>query len=309
MAPRKFRFGVLHRSAPSRGAWQQLARKAEDLGYATFLVSDHFLGQFAMGPALVSAAEATTHLRVGSMVYDVDFRHPAVLAKEAATADVLTDGRFELGLGAGWMLSDYQQTGIQFDRPRVRAQRFEETVTILKGLFGEGRLTFEGRHFHIQGLEGLPKPAQKPHPPILVGAGGRRMLGLAAREADTVSVLMQSLPEGGLDWADATPAAFDQKLGWVREAAGRRYPDLEINILLQKAIVTEDPQAAAEGLGRAWGIPPEAALDCPLALLGTPEQMADELQARRARWGASYVCVFGEAMEAFAPVVRRLAGS
>jgi probable F420-dependent oxidoreductase len=271
-------------------------------------VSEHFLAQFAMGPALVAAAEATITLRLGSMVYDVDFRHPAVLAKEAASIDLLADGRFELGLGAGWMISDYEQTGIPFDPPRVRAERFEETLAILKGLFDSQPLTFHGKHFHIEGLNGLPKPLQRPHMPILVGAGGPRMLRVAAREADIVSVLMQSLPGGGLDWAHASSALFDQKLQWVREAAGPRYSDVEINLLMQKAVVTTNRQAAAEDLGRLWDIPPEGVRDCPLALLGTPGQMADELQVRRDRWDASYVCVFAEAMEAFAPVVRQLAG-
>src|SRR5262249_45428881 len=149
---RPFRFGVLQRSAPTRDAWRGLACRAADLGYSSFLISEHFLGQFAMGPALVAAAEAAPRLRVGSLGGGVDFRHPALLAKEAATVDVLTDGRFELGLGAGWMLSDYEQTGIPFDPPGVRMERFRETLHVVKGLFGPEPLTFEGKHFHIDGL-------------------------------------------------------------------------------------------------------------------------------------------------------------
>ncbi|HLG69645.1 MAG TPA: TIGR03621 family F420-dependent LLM class oxidoreductase [Chloroflexota bacterium] len=306
MSAPKFRFGVVNRSAPTRADWRAQAAKVADLGYSSFLISEHFLGQFAMGPALVAAADAAPSLRVGSMVCDVDFRHPALLAKEAATIDVLTDGRFELGLGAGWMVSDYAQTGIRFDPPPVRFERFRETVHILKGLFADGPLTFHGKQFTIDGLEGLPKPAQKPHMPLLAGAGGPGMLRFAARELDVISILMQSLPDGGLDWANATPAEFDRKVQVVREARDDRRP--EINILMQKTIVTNDPRLAAQEWSKAWGIPTEAVLDCPLTLLGTPEQMVDELEAARARWDASYICVFAEATEAFAPVVARLTG-
>ncbi|MFI5268698.1 MAG: TIGR03621 family F420-dependent LLM class oxidoreductase [Chloroflexota bacterium] len=308
MTSRKFRFGVLQRAAPSKAEWQALARRAEDLGYDTFLLSDHFGAHLGMGSALVSAADATSRLRVGTLVSDVDFRHPALLAKEAASIDVLTEGRFELGLGAGWMLSDYQQTGIPFDPPGVRAERFRETLDILKGLFAEGPLTFRGKQFAINGLEGLPKPKQLPHMPIAIGAGGPRMIELAAREADILSVLMQSLPGGGLDWAHASSEMFDEKFALAREVAGKRYGDIELSLLMQKTIVTSDRRGAAEGLAGGWQISPEAVLDTPLALLGGIEQMVDELQARRERWDVSYVCVFAEAMETFAPVVARLAG-
>lgn len=300
---------MIHRSAPSRAQWQELAKRAEGLGYSTFLVSEHFLGHFEFGAALVSAADAAPHLRVGTMVNDVDFRHPALLAKEAASIDVLTEGRFELGLGAGWMLSDYEQTGIPFDPPAVRLQRFTEYVHVVKGLFADGPLSFLGRHYTIEGLEGLPKPVQKPHMPLLAGAGGPRMLRFAAQELDAISILMQSLRGGGLDWPNSSPAAFDEKLRVIREAAGARYEQLEINILMQKTLVTSDRAAAAEDLSRVWDIPPEAVRECALALLGSPEQMVDELHARRARWDASYICVFADAMEAFAPVVRQLSGS
>jgi probable F420-dependent oxidoreductase len=306
---RKFRFGVLQRAAPSKAEWQALARRAEDLGYDTFLLSDHFGAHLGMGSGLVSAADATSRLRVGTLVSDIDFRHPALLAKEAASIDVLSEGRFELGLGAGWMLSDYQQTGIRFDPPKVRAERFRETLHIVKGLFADGPLTFHGKQFAIDGLEGLPKPKQRPHMPIVIGAGGPRMIELAAREADILSVLMQSLPGGGLDWAHASSEAFDAKFALARAAAGERYGELELSLLMQKTIVTGDRADAARGLANGWGISSEAVLDTPLALLGTVDQMVDEIQARRARWDVSYVCVFAEALEAFAPIVAQLAGT
>jgi probable F420-dependent oxidoreductase len=309
VSPRPFRFGVLHRSAPSRTEWQALGKRAEDLGYDTFLLSEHFGAHFTMGSGLTSIAEATRRLRVGMLVCDTDFRHPALLAKEAASLDVLTEGRFELGLGAGWMLSDYEQTGIPFGAPAVRFQRFSESLTILKGLFAEQPLSFQGRQFTIDGLQGLPKPVQKPHMPLLLGAGGPRMLRLAAREADVVSVLMQSLPGGGLDWTCASSAEFDRKFATVREAAGERYATLEKNLLMQKTVITDGPpRVAAEDLSGAWGISPEDVLDTPLALIGSVDAAIEELQARRARWDVSYVCVFADAMEAFGPVVARLAG-
>ncbi len=308
MTSRKFRFGVVNRSAPTRADWRAQAKKVADLGYSTFLISEHFLGQFAMGPALVAAADAAANLRVGSMVCDVDFRHPALLAKEAATVDVLTDGRFELGLGAGWMLSDYQQSGIRFDPPAVRLRRFRETIHILKGLFADDPLTFHGQEYTIEGLNGLPKPVQKPHMPIVAGAGGPAMLRLAAQECDVISVLMQSLPGGGLNWPNATPAAFDDKLQIIRQAAGARFADVEINILMQKTVVTTDRRAAAEQWGAAWEVSAEAVLDSPLALIGPVDRLVDELEARRERWNASYICVFAESVDAFAPVVARLSG-
>ncbi|HVA25086.1 MAG TPA: TIGR03621 family F420-dependent LLM class oxidoreductase [Chloroflexota bacterium] len=308
MTSRKFRFGVLHRAAPTRAEWQTLARRAEDLGYDTFLISEHFGVHLSMGAALVSAAEATSRLRVGTMVCDIDFRHPALLAKEAASIDVLTEGRFELGLGAGWMLSDYQQTGIPFDPPGVRVERFRETLAILKGLFADGPLTFRGKQFEIEGLEGLPKPKQRPHMPIVIGGGGPRMIELAAREADILSVAMQSLPGGGLDWLNASSAAFDEKLALIRETAGERYASLEVSLLMQKTVITDDRGRAAEQQAGAWQISPEAVLDSPLALIGSADQVVEDLEVRRGRWDASYVCVFAEAMEAFAPVVSRLAG-
>lgn len=300
---------MLHRAAPSLREWQALARQAEDLGYDTFLISEHFGAHFSMGSALVSAAAATSRLRVGTLVCDTDFRHPALLAKEAASIDVLTEGRFELGLGAGWMLTDYQQTGIPFEAPVVRAERFRESLRILKGLFAPGPFTFHGKQFHIEGLDGLPKPHQQPHMAIVVGGGGPAMMRLAAREADVVSVAMGALPGGGLNWPDASPASFDAKLRLIREAAGERYASLEVNLLMQKTVVTDNPRQAAEAQSPAWGIRPEAVLETPLALLGSVESMAEQLQARRERWDASYVCVFADAMEAFGPVIAKLAGT
>src|SRR5947207_14304512 len=201
---RPFRFGVVAESAPSREAWIELVRRSENLGYATFLLADHYVNEFPPIAALMAAADAASTIHIGSLVFDNDFRHPVVLAKEVATLDLLSGGRFELGLGAGWKLPEYEWAGIPFNPPGVRIDRLAEAVRVLKGLFADGPLTFSGRHYAIAGLDGQPKPLQRPHPPITIGGGGRRILSLAAREADTVSLIPRALPDGTLDQTDTS---------------------------------------------------------------------------------------------------------
>src|SRR5688500_11258080 len=201
MAGRPFRFGIINEHSHAPDTWSARARQAEDLGYATFLIRDHlapsFFGhQLAPFSALMAAACATRSLRVGTMVIDNDYRHPAVLAKEAATIDLLSGGRLELGLGAGWLRVEYEQAGIAFEPPGVRIDRLGEALQVLKGLFADGPLSFAGKHYVIGGLEGFPKPAQRPHPPILVGAGSPRMLRLAGAKADIVGILGSSTRTG-----------------------------------------------------------------------------------------------------------------
>src|SRR5579864_9181610 len=184
---RPFRFGVLCEEMGTREAWLAKVWRVEELGYATLLLRDHFMpgpfgDQFAPLSALMAAAMVSNTLRIGTMVFDNDYRHPVVLGKEVATLDVLSSGRFEFGLGAGWMGSEYEQAGMTFDSPGTRVERFEEALRIFKGLFADEPLTFAGKHYAIRGIDGFPKPLQRPHPPILIGAGGRRMLSLAGRE-------------------------------------------------------------------------------------------------------------------------------
>jgi probable F420-dependent oxidoreductase len=311
--PRRFRFGVQAARAGSRDEWISLARRAEELGFDTLFVPDHFSDQLGPVPALTAAAGATTTLRVGTLVFANDYYHPAVLAKEVATLDVLSAGRVEFGLGAGWMTSDYEQSGIVLDPPAVRVDRLEEAIAVYKGLFAEGPLTHEGEHYRISGLDGLPKPVQRPHPPLLIGAGGRRLLAIAAREADIVGVNpnMRAGAIGPEVAADATAAATDRKLAWLREAAGARFDDLELNCLLFAVQITDDPDAtrsAAEMIGGLLGLSPDDALDVPHALIGTLDEVCERLEARRARWGLSYTVVQAEAMESMGPVIERLAG-
>jgi probable F420-dependent oxidoreductase len=310
VAVRPFRFGVTA-PTPSGGTnWAERARRVEQLGYSMLVVPDHFRDHLAPVPALVAAALATTRLRVGSLVFSNDFRHPAVLAKEAATIDVLSGGRFELGLGAGWLREEYDQTGIRFDAPGTRVERLEEAVTIIKRLLAGERVTFAGRHYTIADLEGRPTPVQRPHPPIAIGGGGRRTLSLAAREASIVGLVPRARRDGsGLDLNDLSDAATREKLEWVRAAAGERFDSLEINTLIQAVAVADQRMAAADQLASRFKVAREVVLETVYVALGTIEEICETLRQRRERYGVSYLTVFERDMEAFAPVVARLAGT
>ncbi len=298
-------------SAPDAAAWRAAARRVEDLGFSTLFLPDHFTPQLAPIPAMMAAADATTELRVGALVLDNDYKHPVVLAKELATVDVLSGGRLEVGLGAGWMRSDYEQAGLAYDRPGVRIDRFEEGLAIIKGLFGDGAVTHRGEHYTITALDGTPKPVQRPHPPFLIGAGGPRMLSIAAREADIVGV-NPSLASGQIDAstaADATAEAYARKLATLRAAAGDRFDDLELNCLMFFVAQTDDREGLAGNMAPMFGLTAEQVLDVPIALLGTVDQMCETLEARRDRWGLSYFVCQADAVDALAPVVARLAGT
>jgi probable F420-dependent oxidoreductase len=304
---RRFRFGTGGFHAPSAREYAALARKVEDLGYATLLMPDHFGEQLAPLPALVAAANATTTLRVGTFVCDNDFRHPTALAKEAATVDLLTDGRFEFGLGAGYFGPDYAQTGIAYDDARVRVSRLIEAVGVIKGLFGPEPVTFSGDYYHVDGLNGFPKPVQQPYPPILIAGGGPRMLSFAAREADIVGLMMKSR-DGGLDFEDGSVAATAKRVEWIRHAAGARFDGIELNILILDVLITSQRKQGAEQIGKKWGISGDQVLESVHFVVGTIDQIADELQRWREQLSVSYIAVMPEFMDQFAPIVARLAG-
>ena len=308
--PRRLRFGVQLHTAATGEEWAALARKVEDLGFDTLFLPDHFGDQLAPVPAMMAAAAATTTLKVGTLVFDNDYKHPVVLAKEMATIDRLSGGRTEIGLGAGWMLSDYEQAGIAYDTGKVRVDRFEEGLAVLKGLLGPDPVTFEGAHYRITGLDGLPKPVQSP-PPILVGGGLKRMLTIAAREADIIGI-NPTMPNGAAD-ADAartgTAEHTDEKLRWVKEASGDRYDDLEINLLTLGCFVTDDRAGLAEQFAPLFGLSTEELLEFPHAFIGTTEEICETILARRERWDASYIVVQSDALDAMAPVVATLAGT
>jgi probable F420-dependent oxidoreductase len=310
MPLRPFRFGVTAPSPDAGTDWIERARRVERLGYSILVVPDHFRDHLAPVPALTAAALSTSRLRVGSLVFSNDFRHPAVLARDAATIDVLSGGRFELGLGAGWLRAEYDQAGIPFDAPGTRVERLEEAVTIIKGLLAGERVTFAGRHYTVADLEGRPTPVQRPHPPLAIGGGGRRTLTLAAREASIVGLLPRARRDGGgLDLTDLSDAATREKIDWVRAAAGARFDSLELHALIQAVGVGEGRTVAADQLAARFKVALEVVLETPYVLLGTIEQICDTLQQRRERYGISYLTVFERDMEAFAPVVTRLAGT
>jgi probable F420-dependent oxidoreductase len=310
---RPFRFGAGVTGAGSRAEWAALARRIEELGYAVLLVPDHFDEQFPPSVALMAAADAVPRLRLGSYVYDNDFRHPALLAKEAATLDLLTDGRLELGIGAGWNTSDYAQTGIPFESAGMRIERLAEAITIIRQFFTQESVTFAGTYYHVTGLEGRPKPAQRPYPPIFIGGGGRRVLTLAGEQADIVGLHFKVGPNNTVDAEERLEETLAQKVEWVRQAAGARFAAIELNLLLSGVIVTENRRQAAEERARelqAGGstVTADVLLASPYWLIGAADEMAEQLLGLRERLGISYVVAREDAFEAFAPVVARLAG-
>lgn len=283
--------------------WADYARRLEGEGFSTLLVADHFANPMACGPLMLAAAAATTTLRVGSYVYDNDFRHPALLAKEAATIDVLSDGRLELGLGAGWHKEEYDAVGIPFDPPGVRVSRLEESVEILIRLFAGGPVQFEGSHYRIDGHEGLPLPVQRPIP-ILIGGGGPRMMKLAARRAQILGLVPPSLPDGGLDADKFSAEAMDAKIAALESAvadAGRTDGGPERSVLLFQMYGSERDVPVDD-----W-VRPDLVAGSPYVLLGDSAAMADALLARRERWDLSYIVCFERDLEQFLPVVRLLA--
>jgi probable F420-dependent oxidoreductase len=313
---RPFRFGVIGEAITSRERLLEVAHRAEALGYSTLLLRDHFVAepfgdQLAPLVALTAAAGATRTLRVGRLVLDNDYRHPVVLAKELATLDVLSGGRLELGLGAGWMRSDYEQSGMPMDSPKVRVDRFEEGIRVLKNAFADGPQDFAGRHYTVTGYDGQPKPAQKPWPPFLIGGGQKRVLSIAGREADIVGI-NPSIPSGQVDAEAARDGAAgrtDQKVAWVKEAAGDRFGDIELNLLVFACVVTDDRPGTIEAMAPLFGLDPSEVQDHPHTMVGTVDQICEDLEARRERWGTSYITIQGDAMETAAPVVAKLAGT
>jgi probable F420-dependent oxidoreductase len=306
-----FRFGINARDAKSRAEWQDKARKIEALGYSILLVPDHLAAMLSTIPAVVSAADATASLRIGTNVLNNDLRHPVLLAREAATIDMLTDGRLELGLGAGYVRAEYDQAGLRFDRGGIRVGRLAESVTIIKGLLGGGEVTFAGEHYRVTGHKIYPLPVQQPHPPIIIGGNGLRLLALAAKEANTVNFTGITFTQGGTvhDMSGWKAAGIDERMRVVREAAGPRFDRLELSAQIQRVIVTENRRGTAEELQKTWKqLSVEEILEAPFVLLGTVDEMVEALQARRDRWGISFFVTFEQYLETLAPVVARLTG-
>jgi probable F420-dependent oxidoreductase len=306
-----FRFGVQTSQIGSAADWRDFAKKLEDNGFSTLFMPDHFGEELAPMPAIAMAAAHTTSLRIGSLVFDNDYKHPAILAKEAATIDLLSDGRLELGVGAGWMITDYDQLGLPYDPPAVRVDRFEEALHIMKQCFTGEKFTYHGEHYRITDYASYPVPVQKPGPQLLIGGGGKRVLSIAAREADIVGI-NPNLRAGAIGrdaTLDSLKEQTDLKVQWVREAAGARINDLEIQMRFFVTRVTPDRMSMAEALAPAFGVEPEAALESGAVLVGSEDEIIDQLHRRRDEWGLSYVVVGAENVDEFAPIVAKLAGS
>lgn len=306
-----FRFGAEMQNPLGERSWTDSVRELEALGYATLFAPDHFDEGYGPITALASAAAVTTTLGVGTLVFDTDFRHPAVLARELASIDLLSGGRLEVGLGAGWKRLDYERSGIPMDPPKVRVDRMIEHTHVLKALFGGAPVTYAGEHYQITDLDGTPKPHRPGGPPILIGGGGRRVLRFAAGIADIVGV-NASVHSGEVDTAaaqDALPSSIDEKVSWVRDAAGDRLDDVEINAWLSVAEVTDDSRKLAEVLSGVFETAPENVLSSPLTLIGSESEIVDRLQERRERWGYSYTVIPGDRIRDFAPIVARLTGT
>jgi probable F420-dependent oxidoreductase len=313
----RLRFGLISEQMRYVTHWLASAQRAEDLGFSTFLLRDHFIAdafgpQFAPVPALMTIANRTTALRIGSLVFDNDYRHPVLLAQEVATLDLLSGGRFELGIGAGWLRDEYEQAGMAFDSPGTRVSRLEESLHVIKGLLTSEPFTFTGEHYQIAGLQSFPRPAQRPRPPILIGAGSKRMLEMAGREADIVNILPKALPAGSIseDPIERLAATITKKIDMIREAAGARFAGIELS-LFATIRLTDDPERAAERLieERDWqGASVDDVLAMPAVFLGPVERVVELMQERRERYGVSYYIIDDEEMEAVAPVVQHAAG-
>jgi probable F420-dependent oxidoreductase len=292
---RAFRFGVQAAYAPSRTAWVTIARKAEELGYSTLLIPDRTsAGVLAPMPALAVAAAVTTTLRVGSYVFSNEYRHPVLLAREAATLDLLSEGRFEPGLGAGVSGEEFHQMGMTFASGGTRVERLQESIQLMKQLFTQETVNFNGKHYTISGLKGQIKPVQQPHPPILVAAASERMLKLAAREANIIAIGNKIGPRG----ADPNDASLEQKIAWIKEAAGERADELELCQTIYGIEITDSGAALPPQQG-GWFIPKQ-----PM----TTAQAVEHLLEQRERYGFSYLQISQGQMENFAPVAAQLAG-
>ena len=291
------------------------ARRAESMGYAGLVFTDHLLDQLAPIPAMATAAAATTRLRVGTFVLNNDLRHPAVLAQDLATLDVLSGGRLDIGIGAGWNEPEYRAIGLSFESIGTRVGRLAESVAVLKGAFAGEPFTYRGQHYAIEALDGRPVPVQRPHPPLLIGGGGRRILTLAGREADVIGLAPRILPSGRSDPRSLTVEATAEKIGWVREAAGDRFESLELNAYpsVSRIIVTDHARREAGVLAdrlrarTGVGITVDELLDSPHVFIASIEGFVAKFRELRERLGITSFMVGG--VDELAPVVERLAGS
>lgn len=306
--PRPFRFGLQASGPADPQGWTELCRKVEDLGYSTLSLADHFSNLLAPFPALAVAAGVTTRLGLATVVLGNDFRHPAVVARDAATLDALSGGRFEIGLGAGWMTSDYVESGIPLDPAGMRIGRMAESATIIKALLRGETVTLDGEFYSVSELTCLPPPIRPDGPPLFMGGGGKRMLRTAARLANIVGI-NPNLAAGVIDeraGADATFERATEKIAWVRDAAGSRFGDIELQSRIHIAMVSDRGQDSADELAPAIGLSGAQAMASPHALFGSVDEIVEKLQSLREQLGISYFTWSADSLDAMAPVVARL---
>ncbi|TSE00741.1 LLM class F420-dependent oxidoreductase [Skermania sp. ID1734] len=321
--PRKFRFAAGGEGGPSEGGarkFVQLAQQAEAYGFDCFTIPDRFGNQVAPIAALGALAVATERIRIGTSVLANGFRHPVVLAKDAATIDVLSRGRLELGIGAGSVKDEFDRAGIPFDTPGVRIEKLDEALTILDVLLRGQECTFDGKHYQVHGIKGYPRPRQGPRPPLIVGGGGPKMLRLAAKHADTISVVPRTTKDGKGLLSDITMDKTLEKIAVIREAAGERFGEIELSYTITAIVVTDDRQHTAEMAVNAIerGLHPQLEVDRPLTVaeildspyvaFGSFEEIADQIRRVRKVTGMSCVGVFPTQMDAFAPIIPLLRG-
>jgi len=295
--PHPFRFGVQIGKLPPE-TWQADVRRIESLGYDTVFLPDHFGTQWDPTTALAGIAAATERLKVGALVYDVDYRHPVVFAKAAATLHLMSGGRHEFGIGAGWMETDYVEAGLPYDRPGIRISRLEEALQIITSMWENPRTTFEGAHYTVREIAQAAELEGHGRPRILIGGGGPRLLRLAGRHADIVGI-NPKMVEGKITSetpADSTPERVREKIGWVREGAtqaGRDPDEIEFNSLSFVTSITDDPSGLRAALAKSSGMTPEQVADCPLFLTGSAQEIRERLERQRAETGINYIVIQG----------------
>ena len=318
MRPFRFAAGISDTATRTRSEFIGAVREVESLGYSAVMLSDHLVAQLAPISALGVAAAVTSTLRLGTFVFNNDLRHPVVLAQELATLDRLSEGRLEIGIGAGWNKPEYEGAGISYDPGATRIDRLAEAVTIMKGLFADGPIDFQGRFYQVKGFEDLPRPVQRPHPPFFVGGGSPKLLRFAAQNAQIVSIAPRVLPDGTADVIGCTFAGSEKKIAIIREAAGSRLDQLEINtypsLSALSAKVTDQAgpvaREIADQIRRRYRIDlsEQDVLESPHVFIGSVDSLVEKFQMLRERLGISHIFV-GDDASAFAPVVERLSGS
>jgi probable F420-dependent oxidoreductase len=312
---RPFRFLADARDIASVRELTETIRRAEAIGIDTLVIPDHLIPQLAPVPTMAAIAALSERLRVGAFVLNNDLRHPAVLAQDLASIDVLSEGRLDIAVGAGWNRPEFEAIGLPFDRTPVRQARLAEAIAVLKGCFGPGPFSFAGQHYTITDHDAHPKPVQQPHPPFLIGGGGRRTLELAAREAQIVGLAPRILPNGAPDPRSVTFEGTREKIGWVREAAGHRFDELELNVYpsMTGVSVTDRPLAEAREVaerisGRSGiDVSAEALLESPHIFIGTQDDFVAKFTRLREELGVTSIMV--GTVDELAPVVERLAGT